>query len=681
MMKTSSFFSEIFSKKGLLAQNLSGYELREGQQQMTSAIWEAFEHEKTALFEAGTGIGKSLAYLIPSLLWSAKTGEKIVISTYTISLQEQLFEKDLPFLLEILGLDLRVVLAKGMGNYLCLRKVEEASKQNGFFDQTLDAIIDWSKRTLEGTKTSLPFFVSNDSWNKVYAESDACSYAKCPHYRQCFFFKARSKSQTADIIIVNHHLLMAHLLADEERSILPSFDRLIIDEAHHLEQVARNSTRQTIDRVNLFKILGKIHSDAHPETSRLFTLRDQMEEKSLKTRLDLDLPAQKRELLTKIHAAFDALDVFFPATHFSYKWRITEKMMQNEKWQKELHSIFARLQESLRNFAASLESIENEIEKEIKSKVENALLDIAQVAGKLKVSADLIDSFFKGNDVQWAERTPEGIHLTHSQLDISPFLEEKIFSHFKSTILCSATLSIDGSFSHAKNNLGIKKEVIEAIYPSPFDFQNRTRLLGIKDISAPSSPYFINEACEVIREAIEISQGGAFILFTSYEMLEKCAEKLSDLSVLKQGDLSRHRLLEEFRKNQNGILLGTDSFWEGVDVAGKALRLVIIVKLPFPVPTEPLLEARSELLRADGRDPFTEDSLPQAVMKFKQGFGRLMRRKEDRGCVLCLDQRLFNRSYGKIFVRSLPSCIVSFDHKDAIFEEMRAFYWAAPAYS
>lgn len=670
-----SLLDEFFSDSGLLAKNLSAYESREGQQEMARQIWEAFEQKKSALFEAGTGIGKSLAYLIPALLWSYKTGEKVVVSTYTISLQEQLFEKDLPFLMKVLGIDLEVVLAKGMGNYICKKKLEDLGNQHGVYDQGVDALTSWSNKSRDGTRSAIPFAISPDTWGKVYAESDACSFAKCPHYSQCFFFKARSKVQNADVVIVNHHLLMAHLLAEEERAILPQFSRLIVDEAHHLEEVARSCLTKVLDRVQLFKTLARVHTDIHPESSRLFHIRDVVKDKKLKVRLDIDIPGEKRELINQVHAAFDCLELQFVSKRS--KWRVTDSIFQSPPWQEEVIPAFGKLKEQLKKYISSLESIEPAVDSETKAKVENALIDISQTAEKLKETVSGIDSFFKEEDVRWAEKTKEGSVLSQAKLDVAPFLEEKLFDPIKSGILCSATLAVGENFSFVRENLGLKGDATESILHSPFDYQNRTRLLGIEEIPQPSDYSFTSSAAKAIREMVEISGGGAFVLFTSYDMLNKCALELDDLPLLCQGDLPRHQLLEEFKKMGNGILFGTDSFWEGVDVPGDALRLVIIVKLPFPVPSDPMLEARSELLRKNGRDPFMEDSVPKAVMKFKQGFGRLMRRKEDRGCVVCLDQRLFTRRYGKIFLDSLPECMVSYQSKEVIYQEMRNFWSVA----
>ena len=678
MAQDLALLDELFSEAGLLKVSLPHYEPRPDQHKMARQIWESLEGDKTALFEAGTGIGKSMAYLIPSLLWSYRTGEKIVISTYTIALQEQLIEKDIPNLLCALGLDLTVVLAKGMGNYVCLRKLQEADREPALSPYSLGALEEWSRKTHDGSKSSLPVYLPSEAWNGIAAEAENCSYMKCPHYKQCFFFKARKKVQEADIIIVNHHLLMAHLLAEEGQAILPPFSRLILDEAHHLESVARHCLTRELDRVQLFRVLAKVHSDAHPEASRLYALRDVLQKKQqekLKTRVELDIPGEKRVLIDKINGAFDLLDQL----HFTqeFKWRLTPDMLKGESWQKKLMPAFSEVKEELKRYRASLDSIEKEIDEETKPQVENALIDIASTSQKAKETISLIEAFFKeaeDNEVRWAEKTAHGLALALAELDVAPFLKEKLFSPLKSAVLCSATLTVGKSFEHLKTSLGLPTLSSEALYPSPFDFKSRVKLCGLSNMPEPNAPHFTTEAAVVIEKAIKASGGGAFVLFTSYDMLKKCADLLAHLSPLVQGEQSRHLLLEEFKEQKNGILFGTDSFWEGVDVMGHALRLVIIVKLPFPVPSDPLLQAKAEALKNQGRNPFNEGSLPQAVVKFKQGFGRLMRHKEDRGCVLCLDTRLFTRSYGALFLQSLPECMTSFDKKEIILEEMRRFY-------
>jgi len=691
---TQAIFTELFSDEGLLAKALSVYEHRLDQQKMTEKIWSAFEKEENALFEAGTGIGKSLAYLIPALLWSSQTKETVVISTYTISLQQQLIEKDIPFLLDLLGLDLSVVLAKGMGNYVCIRKLDELSHRGNLMEEgkTYDALLSWAHGTGDGSKSALPFSVAPDIWREVKAESDSCSHMKCPHYNRCFFFKARSLRQDAHVIVVNHHLLMADLLADENQSVLPPFSRLIVDEAHHLEPVARSCSAQTVDRVALFRSMARVHSDTHPEVSRfvfLSSLLKEMADESLKQRLKMDLPGEKRDLIRQINEVFDLLDQSAFGEGRETKWRITGAVLRSKFWQDDLSPAFAGVREAMKRYAASLDSLRAEVEDmplADKEKVasENALLDLSSVASELKKTVHTLELFFSDEEdtnVRWMEKTVTGTCLTLAKLDMAAFLEEKLFGSLKTAILCSATLTVEENFAHVCNRLGVGESApVQEVYPSPFDFKERTRLMGFSDLPAPNSYDFIPEITKVISEAVSISGGGAFVLFTSYDMLHKCGNQLEDrldgsgMPLFKQGDLSRHLLLEEFKRAGNGVLLGADSFWEGVDVPGDALRLVIIVKLPFPVPSDPLLEARAELLKKEGKDAFWEDSVPQAVMKFKQGFGRLMRRKDDRGCVLCLDQRLFNRQYGKIFLRSLPECITSFQPREKIFEEMGRFY-------
>lgn len=678
-MASSTVFDDIFSPSGLLSKQFKGYERRTDQQKMSEEIWTAFEEKKSALFEAGTGIGKSLAYLIPALLWAHETNEKIVISTYTISLQEQLMEKDIPFLLDALGLKLNVVLAKGMNNYVCLRKMEDLSKQHALFEQEqeIDNLLAWAHKTGDGTRSSLSFPIANDLWSKIYAEGDACSYVKCPQFKQCFFFKARARVQDAHVIIVNHHLLMAHLLSDEKRAILPPFTRLVIDEAHHLEQVARSCLTQSIDRVGLFRAMARVHSDNNPEVSRLLFLRDFFNHKpSMQARLAIDLPGQKRELTTQIKNAFDQFEELNKKGAGDFKWRLTSDMLHASR------ETFIQLREGLKQMASSLDALEMDVKELLTEQpaAQNALLDIASTSFNLKGAIETIDTLFsKGNDekVRYAEKSNSQTSLSIADLDVAPFLKERLFEPLKSAILCSATLTIEKKFDQIADNIGIIPSKTD-IYPSPFDYQNRTKMLCITDLSPPTSPTFTKEVSQAVADAICITGGGAFVLFTSFEMLRQCALFLENnkfpYPLFKQGDLSRHLLLEKFKSIRNGVLLGTDSFWEGVDVPGDSLRLVIIPKLPFPVPSDPLNEARSEQLKKAGRDPFLEDSLPQAVIKFKQGFGRLMRRADDRGCVLCLDQRLYNRPYGKTFIRSLPDCVTVFDKKDAIFKEMKNFY-------
>lgn len=683
MTTKMDLLDEIFAPKGLLAKVFPKYELRESQLAMAKQIWQSFEEEKTALIEAGTGIGKSLAYLIPAFLWSYQTGEKIVLSTYTISLQEQLLSKDIPLLLQALGIKLRIKLVKGMNNYLCLRKLEQLENQPVFFEESaLPMIASWARETSDGTKSTFPQALDEDIWQQVQAESEVCPYVKCPHFKQCFFFKARGELQEADILIVNHHLLLAHLLQEEKQPILPPFSRLILDEAHHVESVTQKSLANTLDRIEIFRILARIHSDHHPETSRLYALRDLLQKKAkpnIILRLENDLPAMKRKLLEIIREVFDGLQHLFEKNGVQQKWRLSSHIL--EQWQE--NSPFEEVIKSLEEYELSLKAILSDIRfldvDHFEEKLEPILVDLENTSEKIGELIALMRTFFSNSDdVFWMEKRDAQVIITKANLGIASFLKEQLFGRLKTSILCSATLTSSQGFTFICDKLGLSmKSVYSESYPSPFDFKQRTKLLVPEDLPLPDSPEFITAATQIISEAINASGGGAFVLFTSYDMLQKCNEILQknpSIFLFKQGDLSRHILLEKFRQHKNGVLLGTDSFWEGVDVVGEALRLVIIVKLPFPVPSDPILQARSEKLKIQGRDPFMEEALPYAVMKFKQGFGRLMRSAEDRGCVLCLDKRLVQRFYGKEFIKSLPECLTSFGPKTKILKELVSFY-------
>lgn len=683
-MSTSlQLLEEIFAPNGLLAKVFPKYELRESQLDMAKKIWEAFQEEKSFLIEAGTGTGKSLAYLIPTFLWIYQTGEKVVLSTYTIALQEQLFVKDIPLLLHALDMKLRIKLVKGMNNYLCLRKYKQFEKQREFFEENFSSeIAVWTKETLDGTKSTLPFAIEDNYWKKLQAESESCVYAKCPDFKRCFFFKARNALEETDLLIVNHHLLLTHLLQEEKQPILPSFSRVILDEAHHLEPVTQKALANTLDRVEIFHLLARIHSDHLPETSRLHALRDLLREKiqpNLTLRLENDLPILKRNLIEKIHQAFEIVQKTYEENSSEQKWRLPKEILLH--WQ--IHSPFEEMIQLLDSYTFSIEALISDVRflqiDHIKEKIEEILTDLENSAQKIQVLTKLIREFFSHlQDVFWIEMKEKYAILIKANLEVSSFLKEQLFQRSKTNILCSATLTTNQTFTFICKKLGLEMDAIwSQSYPSPFEFAKKAKLLVTQDLPFPDALDFVSHASQCISEAIEASKGGAFVLFTSYDMLQKCYEilrKIPSVILLKQGDLSRHLLLEEFRACKNGVLLGTDSFWEGVDVVGEALRLVIIVKLPFPVPSDPILQARAEKLKKEGKDPFKEEALPYAVMKFKQGFGRLIRSYEDRGCVLCLDKRLIERFYGSYFVKSLPECLTFFGSKKEVLEELISFY-------
>ncbi|MBS0604759.1 MAG: DEAD/DEAH box helicase family protein [Verrucomicrobia bacterium] len=702
----------IFSEGGLLSRSLKNYEERVGQKEMSLRILDAYQEDSIALIEAGTGTGKSLAYLVPAVYWALKHQEKTVITTHTIALQEQLLLKDIPFLLKTMDVDLKACLVKGMGNYLCLRKLRELQDQPLLFSmeetKEVQAIEQWSEKTNEGSRSDIPFPVSPATWEKVAAEGEACNHVHCPHYKECFFFKARKEAADSQILIVNHHLLLADIEKRRrnpgQESILPLYNRLVIDEAHNLEDIALESFAQRFERIAFLRQLAKLHSDSHPERSRLMLLRQELSVLSaipptLLQKLEIDIPAQKRVCQTQLEEAFAELSHFFE-THLAdkpffkekeSKKRITDGVSENPFWKETIVKSLLNLAEEIQRLSQMLNGILTDLEEfkgaSFYEKLSIHLLEIQAIAQRLEQCSAFLEQFTqdepKEKRVRWFESNGSNVILVDAALDISAFLTEHLFSQQRTSVLCSATIATAKSFSFLKKRLGLvdyEEKLMEEIYESPFNYQERALFVVPTDLPAPSSPNYLAECIKAMQEAIEISKGSVFLLFTSYDMLQNCYRSLSSGTLpqrypfLKQGDLPRHLLLEQFKKKEGSVLFATDSFWEGVDVPGEALRCVVIAKLPFSVPSDPLYEAYSQSLEKEGLDPFSDYSVPQAVIKFKQGFGRLMRKHDDRGCVICLDHRIVKKNYGKQFLDSLPPCKTCFASKAEAFAQMRQFY-------
>lgn len=722
----------LIQPEGILSRNLKGFESRPQQQSMMTNIIDAYNQDSIALIEAGTGTGKSLAYLIPALIWAARFNERTVISTNTITLQEQLVNKDIPNLLNALNLNLKAVLIKGMNNYLCLRKLEDAQTEMRLFPSEesaeIDKIDEWRHQTTEGSRSSLAFVPSPATWDRVGAESEACSHHECPYYQQCFFFKARKQAQDAHILIVNHHLLFADLVrrADtnnySEASILPAYKRIILDEAHHIEDIATEYFAARLHRIELMRTLGRLASERHSQQpGKLPILKEKLqslyhkapprEMLQLINRLTIDLPALRHQLHEQINQTFDSFAHFIesikhPANHLlgeevsitEQKLRILNEHMNHLKWKEEIHPHADRLITSLKQYRQSISALEADLKlienDRLQEQTKGIRLDIQSLALRLDTSISLLNHFIappsSANKVRWIEahklKSLINVHLVDADLDISKSLVEFLFSKFPSIILCSATLTSNQQFRFIRQRLGLTEKLLphrvikEHIYDSPFNYNKQALLAVPIDMPPPSHPDFNSIAYENIWKAIQASHGQAFVLFTSYSMLQHCYEKLSKrleehrYPIFKQGDDNRQTLLNKFKTTDRAVLFGTDSFWEGVDVAGDALRCVIIVKLPFKVPSEPIIQARTEAIVERGGDPFFEYAVPHAIVKFKQGFGRLIRNQWDRGCIVCLDTRLVTKGYGKLFLNSLPACEKAFTNAEPLWAKMTDFY-------
>ncbi|KAF3362219.1 hypothetical protein PHSC3_001286 [Chlamydiales bacterium STE3] len=695
---------QLLDDSGPISRYLPDYETREEQRQMMRNVIDAFNHNQIALIEAGTGTGKSMAYLIPAMIAASVHKEKIVISTNTISLQEQLLQKDIPLVANALGLSLKVVIAKGMNNYLCLRKLDEVQFEMLLLPEKERTEIEKIEQYRDGgSRSSLPFNPSPHVWELVGAEHDMCTHIECPHYQKCPYFGARRQASDASLIIVNHHLLFADLTMRAEtqnytsQAVLPAYNRLILDEAHNIEDIATEYFANHLSRFEILRLLGKLNVEkAGNRSGKLHILKEKLHTFFIKNPakegtqlfhfLSTELPALRRELQKILNDTFLEFHQFMMICQNESdsseegKLRLLKHHIEMADWQEKILPLATELSAKLKLFINAVSTIEEKIrwfkDDKLVEQTKVLCFEIKALTLRLEEMETILMDFVQGTretgKVKWIEseffRSGINTSLMNAHLDISQLLVSRLFDKFDTIILSSATLTSNQHFSFLRSRLGLqgsfleKRSITEHIYPSPFDFSKQVLLLVPQDLPLPSSPNFLNQASVFILKAVEASKGRAFVLFTSYHMLQSCAALLSDqlkeqrYHLLKQGDENRNALIDKFKKTDRSVLFGTDSFWEGVDVAGEALQCVIIVKLPFKVPSDPLLQARAEDLTAKGVNPFFNYFLPQAIVKFKQGFGRLVRHKKDRGCIICLDNRLIHKNYGKNFLDSLPEC-------------------------
>ena len=713
--------------RGELAQTLPGYEHRAGQLDMASTVLNAFNDDGIAVVEAGTGTGKSLAYLLPAALSALANKEVVVVATHTINLQEQLFSKDAPQVLKLQGFgDLKVALMKGRSNYLCNRKyLYYKESPADLFDPEVGRVFEdlgqWYRNTPTGTRSELSFQLPDDLWERLAADEDDCTRVKCPQYDECFYFKARREAAGAHILIANQHLLLAdlavrHSVGDYKRAfVLPPYRRIILDEAHHLEEVATSFISGKVTVRGLVRLLGRLHSS---RTVRRQS-QDQQERRGLLVMLLARLAKAEvpRDLQRRIvQHVNDRLDprveslrrmvrMYLGEIAFQLKiymqdhgkiegqFRIRPEFTKGELWLEVIESRLKELDANIAVLGAELEHLLaawEELPERFKSDELQIGLELTSIRSKLTTFTRRLREFLTGGDnlVRWLElekaATPEPmVAVCCSPIEVSSLLQEMVFEPLKTVILTSATLSVSGSFDYLKERVGLSKVPSSRIHtlsvPSPFDYARQVYLGIPADFPEPRERGYQERLIDMVEAALERSRGGAFVLFTSYQLLNAVHDAIRSRGripypLLKHGEESRHRLLARFKSENNAVLFGTDSFWEGVDVQGEALRLVIISRLPFQVPSEPIQEARAERVVERGGDPFRDISLPQAVIKFKQGFGRLIRHKEDRGVVLVLDQRIVGKAYGRHFLEAIHGVQPVAAPSERILADVEAFY-------
>ncbi len=682
---------ETLGEHGPIARVLGQYEDRQSQRDMAAHIADGYNDGGVQVLEAGTGVGKSFAYLVPALAWSRANGERTVISTNTINLQEQLVGKDLPMLREALaeeGWSPKFALLKGWRNYLCLSRLQHATgAQQSLLEPAkqdeLVTLAEWASRTADGTLSDLPVQPSSEVWDEISAESDLCTRVKCGFFDPCFLFKARRRAAEADVVVVNHHLLAADLAVRqasdnwEEAAVLPPYRRLILDEAHHLEDVAASHLGTQVTSRGVQRLLGRFERNRKGLVPSL--VAELSGRGDLLSRASLDLVRER--LLPAIGDARRAADQLFLRLHGlaeaggGGQRRLTDEFDQDEVWEDGLRMELDALLSSFDQIKNHVETVEDRLAQvESTERGDQLLQEMRAVVRRLNSVSDGLNRTLRpaaGGEatVRWIERS--GAKRQHTQLsavplDLAPVLRELLFERLETVVLTSATLAAGGDFEFLERRLGLATSpspvTTREIFSSPFDYPSQC-LFGIPDdFPDPREDEAAHDAAlaHAVTDLAHAADGGLFVLFTSHAALRRAAQGLRGMldprwPLLVQGESSRDALLRRFREAGNAILLGTDSFWEGVDVPGRALRGLVLCKLPFKVPSEPITAARLERLAEAGEDGFMGYLLPHAALKLKQGFGRLIRSTSDVGVVVLLDRRVVTKRYGPLVLAGLPN--------------------------
>ncbi|SPD73700.1 putative DnaQ family exonuclease/DinG family helicase [uncultured Desulfobacterium sp.] len=655
MPDTPMTIEEILGPDGLLARFLDGFEFRPSQLAMANLIWESIDQKMPAIVEAGTGTGKTLGYLVPIVL----SGKKAVISTGTKNLQEQIFHKDIPLLAEATGLSIDAMIMKGRRNYLCLHKYHQFFSQSSLFtglSEVKQRLEQWLINTSFADRAEIPWMADDDTlWDALSSTSDQCLGPECIFASECYLGRLRSKAAKTRIIIVNHHLFFSDLKVKQSGfgEIIPRFQAALFDEAHDIEEIGTTYLGESFSSNQLSDLTSDLEK-------RVKGLHDPSEGK-LKIQI------------TNIKAAIEELKTLFDE-------RPDKGILDHETLSAIGNGPARRISRGLKSlyelFDGTGLSDDDPSSDAVLAQGNVSLYALALRAAELERLLDQILWKRSTDWLNWYEKRKKSLVLHVSPLNISEKMKELLYQKVQTIIFTSATLSTNGNFDYIRSRLDLPGDAIEGIFPSHFDFMTQTLLYVPDELPAPGHPDFGPEIAQRILDLIEITQGRALVLFTSYHNMNLVWNILKDkipYTILKQGDSPRSVLLDSFRHDIHSVLLGTSSFWQGVDVPGESLSCLIIDKLPFDSPGEPLVAAKINAIREQGKNPFMEYQLPSAIIALKQGMGRLIRKGTDRGVLAVLDNRIIKSRYGKFFLNSLPKIPISHKLSDisSFFEDMK----------
>lgn len=684
----------LLSPDGTFAAKFPGYEYRPQQVDVLRAVGEAFNNSATLLVEAGTGTGKSLAYLLPAIQWAVQNGQRVVVSTNTINLQDQLFLKDVPALRQVLGIDFKAALLKGRANYLCRRRLDamrRSDKHSLDEVRVLGKVLAWLPSTTTGDSAELTLSgMENAVWARLASDVEHCSPESCSFRQEgkCFFFRAREKAESAHIIIVNHALLLSDMVSDN--AVLPEYQYLIVDEAHHLEARATEALSFDVSKASLESLfrglanergglIGELtgslrHSNVPPATKgnlqALFTDVAEDIDRALRGTYDffnaLDRFLDQQEQLPGESDTYDRQVRLTAARRAQPGWSAIEiaweefggRFLRAREGIEKIYGAWTDLADSLRDGSQSLQDgSQHDVPRQpdLESELAFAMRRISETRAQME--ALVTNPVTQG--IYWAtiNKNSADVSLHAAPLHVGEHLQKRLFAGKEATVLTSATLCVDRSFAHIKSRLGIGDWADELAVGSPFDYESAATLLVPEDIPEPGQPGYQKQVEKILVELLRATQGRALVLFTSHSQLQATYRAITrpleedEIIVIAQNlDGSRRQVLETFKTQERTVLLGVKSFWEGVDVAGEALSCVVIARLPFSVPSDPIFAARSETFD----DSFAQYAVPEAVLRFRQGFGRLIRTRSDRGIAVVLDRRVLTKNYGRLFLEALP---------------------------